>query len=215
MQRARETNFRNSMPQRGRNRGGRGRFQGGRGGGSASGVPSTSQVTSGGFVSIVLKADQGTDREVQGVVQDVLTSGNHPRGIKVRLQDGRVGRVQRMVSEGTAMAGSEGLSGLGENGEAGGRGGGRGGGRNQRYDRGESDRRDDIEPPRPGYSLEDFLPVGHPLRTNGATREETRGDGDSPLLGKTEEVQVCPVCGEFSGDETAVSHHVNGHFDDS
>jgi uncharacterized repeat protein (TIGR03833 family) len=53
-------------------------------------------VTPGAGVSIVLKQDQPTGHEVQGIVADVLTRGNHPRGIKVRLQDGRVGRVQRM-----------------------------------------------------------------------------------------------------------------------
>jgi uncharacterized repeat protein (TIGR03833 family) len=53
-------------------------------------------VTPGARVSIVLKQDQPTGHEVQGIVADVLTRGNHPRGIKVRLQDGRVGRVQRM-----------------------------------------------------------------------------------------------------------------------
>lgn len=60
-------------------------------------VPTTTQVRPGTAVSIVLKQDQPSGREVQGVVQDLLTRGNHPRGIKVRLQDGRVGRVQRMV----------------------------------------------------------------------------------------------------------------------
>jgi hypothetical protein len=34
--------------------------------------------------------------------------------------------------------------------------------------------------------------------------------------GKKEEVEVvvCPVCGEFEGDEKAVAHHVEGHFGD-
>lgn len=60
-------------------------------------VPSVRQVVPGARVSIVLKQDQPTGREVQGTVSEVLTRGNHPRGIKVRLQDGRVGRVQRMA----------------------------------------------------------------------------------------------------------------------
>lgn len=60
-------------------------------------VPTTQQVKPGASVSIVLKADQRTGREVQGAVKDVLTRGNHPHGIKVRLQDERVGRVQRMM----------------------------------------------------------------------------------------------------------------------
>jgi len=60
-------------------------------------VPSTTQVVPGAGVNIVLKADQPTGRTVSGAVRDVLTRGNHPRGIKVRLADGRVGRVQSMA----------------------------------------------------------------------------------------------------------------------
>lgn len=59
-------------------------------------VSAVQQVVPGASVSIVLKEDQPTGRETPGVVQDVLTKGNHPRGIKVRLRDGQVGRVQRM-----------------------------------------------------------------------------------------------------------------------
>lgn len=61
-------------------------------------VPKTSAVIRGAAVNIVLKADQPTGRTVSGVVRDVLTRGDHPRGIKVRLADGRVGRVQSMTS---------------------------------------------------------------------------------------------------------------------
>lgn len=61
-------------------------------------VPTTTAVLPGASVNIVLKADQPTGRTVHGVVRDVLTRGNHPRGIKVRLADGRVGRVQSMAS---------------------------------------------------------------------------------------------------------------------
>ena len=46
-------------------------------------------------VSIVQKQDQGSGKLTQGVVQDILTnSATHPRGIKVRLETGEVGRVQ-------------------------------------------------------------------------------------------------------------------------
>ncbi|GAA5931781.1 uncharacterized protein JCM15063_001566 [Sporobolomyces koalae] len=48
-------------------------------------------------VSITLKQDQGTDRTVEGIVAERLTKGDHPRGVKVRLRDGRVGRVVRIV----------------------------------------------------------------------------------------------------------------------
>lgn len=65
----------------------------------SSNVPTIQQIVPGAAVSIILKEDQPTGREIQGVVQDLLTRGNHPRGIKVRLQDGRVGRVQRMAGQ--------------------------------------------------------------------------------------------------------------------
>ena len=49
----------------------------------------------GGKVKIVLKADQRTGKLTDGVVARILTnSKNHPRGIKVMLEDGQVGRVQ-------------------------------------------------------------------------------------------------------------------------
>jgi uncharacterized repeat protein (TIGR03833 family) len=59
-------------------------------------VPTVKDVVPGASVNIVLKADQPTGRTVSGTVKDVLTQGNHPRGIKVRLSDGRVGRVQSL-----------------------------------------------------------------------------------------------------------------------
>ncbi|KIV77920.1 hypothetical protein PV11_09692 [Exophiala sideris] len=58
-----------------------------------------SQVKPGLGVSIVLKADQRTGRQVQGTVSQLLTRGNHPRGIKVKLTDGRVGRVQQLLPQ--------------------------------------------------------------------------------------------------------------------
>ncbi len=46
-------------------------------------------------VAIVLKQDQRTGKLTHGVVKDILTkSAFHPHGIKVRLADGQVGRVQ-------------------------------------------------------------------------------------------------------------------------
>ena len=48
-------------------------------------------------VAIVLKADQRTGRLTEGVVRDLLTkSPTHPHGIKVRLEDGQVGRVKKV-----------------------------------------------------------------------------------------------------------------------
>ena len=65
-------------------------------------VPLHNQIRPGTLVSIVLKADQRSGRQVQGVVSDVLTRGNHPHGIKVRLNDGRIGRVQQLANQSTA-----------------------------------------------------------------------------------------------------------------
>ncbi len=51
-------------------------------------------------VAIVLKQDQRTGRQTIGVVKDILTnSGNHPHGIKVRLTNGQVGRVQAILPD--------------------------------------------------------------------------------------------------------------------
>lgn len=60
-----------------------------------------SDIQPGLTVDIVLKADQRTGRLTRGVVKDILTnSPTHPHGIKVRLQDGQVGRVQHIVESG-------------------------------------------------------------------------------------------------------------------
>lgn len=47
-------------------------------------------------VEVVLKSDQRTGKLTRGIVSEILTSSSfHPRGIKVRLEDGQVGRVQK------------------------------------------------------------------------------------------------------------------------
>ncbi|MBA2378738.1 MAG: YwbE family protein [Blastocatellia bacterium] len=51
-------------------------------------------------VAIVLKQDQRTGRLTHGTVKDILTnSPTHPHGIKVRLTDGQVGRVQQIAAD--------------------------------------------------------------------------------------------------------------------
>ncbi|WP_226682774.1 YwbE family protein [Sutcliffiella horikoshii] len=56
-----------------------------------------SDITIGQAVKIVLKQDQRTGKLTSGIVKDILTkSPNHPHGIKVRLQDGQVGRVKEI-----------------------------------------------------------------------------------------------------------------------
>lgn len=53
------------------------------------------EIKPGMVVSIVLKKDQRSGKLTQGVVKDLLTkSPFHSHGIKVRLEDGQVGRVQ-------------------------------------------------------------------------------------------------------------------------
>ncbi len=45
-------------------------------------------------VDIILKKDQRSGKKTRGIVKDLLTSSAfHSRGIKVRLEDGQVGRV--------------------------------------------------------------------------------------------------------------------------
>jgi len=57
-----------------------------------------SNIKPGLTVDIVLKQDQRTGKLTRGVVKDILTnSPNHPHGIKVRLVDGQVGRVQKIL----------------------------------------------------------------------------------------------------------------------
>ena len=166
------------------------------------GVPNVSQVVPGASVHIVLKADQPTGRTVYGTVGTVLTRGNHPRGIKVRLADGRIGRVQRL-DDGSAPSPVTPVLGYGdEGGEEG-------------------------ALPRDTVGLDAYIKPGKKQKRprkhggGGGTNEEQTGangganDGmwdEAPML-KTETAS-CPVCGEFEGDEAAVAHHVAGHFDD-
>ena len=165
-------------------------------------VPTIQQVTRGATVSIVLKEDQPTGREVQGVVQDLLTRGNHPRGIKVRLNDGRVGRVQRMANDQTPPHQQPAQQ------------------QQQQQPAGfvvrregrqiptYTDIRDDeypsLPPPR---TLFDFMP-----ETQSETRSaEVAGEQSEPVIFSSATAK-CPICGIFEGDEAAVTHHVEEHF---
>jgi uncharacterized repeat protein (TIGR03833 family) len=57
-----------------------------------------SNIKQGLEVDIVLKKDQRTNKLTRGIVKDILTnSPNHPHGIKVRLEDGQVGRVKNII----------------------------------------------------------------------------------------------------------------------
>lgn len=51
-------------------------------------------------VAIIMKQDQRTGKQTVGVVKDLLTnSAFHPHGIKVRLTDGKVGRVREIFHQ--------------------------------------------------------------------------------------------------------------------
>ena len=48
---------------------------------------------------IVLKKDQLSGKLTRGIVKDILTkSPRHPHGIKVRLVEGQVGRIKRIIT---------------------------------------------------------------------------------------------------------------------
>jgi uncharacterized repeat protein (TIGR03833 family) len=52
-------------------------------------------------VQVVQKQDQRSGKLTEGIVREILTnSPTHPHGIKVRLEDGAVGRVKVIVAEG-------------------------------------------------------------------------------------------------------------------
>ena len=56
-------------------------------------------IRSGLCVDIVMKQDQRSGRKTRGIVKEILTNSSfHPHGIKVRLSDGKVGRVAGIIS---------------------------------------------------------------------------------------------------------------------
>jgi uncharacterized repeat protein (TIGR03833 family) len=59
-----------------------------------------SNIKPGMKVAIVLKEDQRSGKLTIGIVKDILTkSSMHPHGIKVRLNNGLVGRVKKISPE--------------------------------------------------------------------------------------------------------------------
>lgn len=49
-------------------------------------------------VDVILKKDQRTGKKTRGKVKELLTNSSfHPHGIKVRLEDGQVGRVAEVI----------------------------------------------------------------------------------------------------------------------
>jgi len=63
-----------------------------------SAIPSRDKITIGVIVQIVQKQDQRTGKLTEGTVKRILTSSNfHPHGIKVELDNGKIGRVQNII----------------------------------------------------------------------------------------------------------------------
>ena len=199
-------------------------------------VPTTRDVVPGARVNIVLKVDQPTGRTVSGTVKDVLTRGDHHRGIKVRLVDGRIGRVQTMAAIGGSGVPSSSFGpqqdqqneGVGDAAEAGEgpfpppagapetsfiSGGRRGGGRHRGPRREEQQ-----EPPAHQIGLDAYVKQKKPKGKGGRSRAAAEEDDTALNVSPTDdpgqsETVACPVCGSFTGDEAAVAHHVAGHFD--
>jgi uncharacterized repeat protein (TIGR03833 family) len=200
-------------------------FQGGYGSrprdGAASNatVPNSAEVNPGAAVSIVLKADQPTGREVQGIVDEVLTRADHPRGIKVRLKDGRVGRVQRLATDDEASQVSTAETWIqhdlnNQNERRRGRGGL--GGRNNR-----DIRMDDDYDYESSMNARNQLSLADYIRTPRQQEHENSEDFASTTIpDPSRQLQenfssatvICPICADFEGDEGAVSFHVESHF---
>ncbi|RYP09634.1 hypothetical protein DL764_001176 [Monosporascus ibericus] len=194
-------------------------------------VPRTTEVIPGAHVSIVLKADQRTGREVQGTVRDVLTRGDHHRGIKVRLTDGRIGRVQRMTpgnsdssasppdatAAGSSVSPSCEITTL-----TGGPLPGRRG-QHPRYRDVRLDEPLDVPPERVdlGAYIVPNRRKGKASKGSSSDQPGNSTDGSNAARsnnsGAVAEVAsataTCPVCNAFEGDEAAVAHHVAEHFE--
>ncbi|OTA56084.1 hypothetical protein K449DRAFT_438338 [Hypoxylon sp. EC38] len=192
-------------------------------------VPRTAQVIPGAIVNIVLKADQRTGKQVSGTVRDVLTRGDHHRGIKVRLTDGRIGRVQSMGSSsvsttsssdsGSAALAASSTPTADEQVEPINRTVPHPRGRRPRY---RDTRLEEplAEPPQQADLSAYIVPArrkgkGRNGQQDGSgRRENVSGSNDSnSAVDVTTATATCPVCGEFEGDETAVAHHVANHFE--
>ena len=62
-------------------------------------VPKRSEIKPGLCVQIIEKQNQRSGALTEGIVARILTSSStHPHGIKVMLEDGKVGRVQLIVT---------------------------------------------------------------------------------------------------------------------
>tara|TARA_B110000438_G_scaffold207835_1_gene199594 strand:+ start:2970 stop:3170 length:201 start_codon:yes stop_codon:yes gene_type:complete len=61
-------------------------------------IPSRDEISLGILVQIIQKQDQHTGRLTEGKVKRILTSSQiHPYGIKVELENGKIGRIQKIT----------------------------------------------------------------------------------------------------------------------
>lgn len=61
-------------------------------------IPSRNQISIGMSVFVVQKQDQRSGNLTDGKVKRILTSSSsHPHGIKVELDSGKIGRVQKII----------------------------------------------------------------------------------------------------------------------
>lgn len=164
-------------------------------------VPKFKEVVPGVAVFVVAKEDQPTGRESKGIVQDVLTAGDHPRGIKVRLRGGLVGRVQRLDG------GSQGQQDQQQQ-QSGAAGSSRSTIVGAKYTDVRNDLDDYPEAP-PPRSLADFMPAA----INDEPNEEDWNSAAAALASVTatrsqDVTAICPLCDDFQGDEVAVTYHI-------
>ena len=65
---------------------------------SLNAIPTRDKIKIGITVQIIQKQDQRTGNLTEGIVKKILTSSNfHPHGIKVELDNGKIGRVQNII----------------------------------------------------------------------------------------------------------------------
>ena len=185
-------------------------------------MPPSKAITPGTSVNIILKADQPTGRTVSGTVSDLLTRGDHPRGVKVRLTDGRVGRVQSIGSgepteeiDGGAEGAQESEPGIQVRSE-----GGDSSGRRNRFTSRDMRLDGPEEPSAEPLGLDMYIrpakgkKKGKKTQSGGSAEmeESHAGTVDADATAQKPGSLKCPVCGDFEGDEAAVAHHVAGHF---
>jgi len=118
--------------------------------------------------SVIQKQDQGTGKLTFGTIAEILTNSTfHPRGIKVRLVDGTVGRISDSSPDG-AGAGSNNYH------------------SNSDYNDGNGNGNDDYAVPLPSHSLADYLGPVVPVAPNQTitTQHTEHHNVDWP----------CPMC---------------------